>query len=587
MYALTLVTMRRLGVPWLLAAGGVLLIALGIYLRPSLRPEHFGYVVLAAQLCLLSRMLREAPEAPKIHLRVAVALVLLQCVFINLHSYWLLGLALSGAVLVDLLLRWAWAWKLQPDRRRAFQTAVIRMAIVLAAQLLICLVNPWTWRLVALPFQTLWYLRVHEINAGKGEHPWSRIIEVRNLLSIQDFPGGLRDWALIAMLALAGAGGLLAALRRRWSWVLILLGMALVGSSMMRNTPPGAIAIAPLGLAGVCAGAGFLWLMLRARFRAGIILPVALFIIALGGWWTYRVVTQRFYVDRRITIRFGLGVSRDYLPIGPAEWISENLPEQRIWCDFTSSSTLHWATHPHKPVPILNNTWAYPPKLMGDQRLVMQWQANRFLLQNQQARQREEFLKNFYRRFQAKVVVVRADWARPLFINLVLSPRWEMMHVEGLFVVFARDIWPISEFVRENAIRPGKLDVDAHRRRAVEVDAAPSVMLWHEALILQMAYSARGKWGGFDDVHSRLPMLDDIQGLLEAAREIGPQTAEVWNQLGVTRMERVYVFRSVDAPPERIRRELDAARECFEKALELDPDFKPARDHLLRMSSGA
>jgi hypothetical protein len=90
---------------------------------------------------------------------------------------------------------------------------------------------------------------------------------------------------------------------------------------------------------------------------------LAVGLVVASGWLILRVTTQKFYTAERTPIRFGTGVSRIMIPLDGCRWIAEHDAPGRLWCDYDSSSNLHWFTG-RRDVPILTNTWAYPPEIM-------------------------------------------------------------------------------------------------------------------------------------------------------------------------------------------------------------------------------
>jgi hypothetical protein len=52
------------------------------------------------------------------------------------------------------------------------------------------------------------------------------------------------------------------------------------------------------------------------------------------------------------------------IPVEAAEWINQHEPAGNVWCDFANSSNLMYLTRPHRDVPILTNTFAYPPRVL-------------------------------------------------------------------------------------------------------------------------------------------------------------------------------------------------------------------------------
>ena len=180
--------MRRLGVPMAWAAAGLALAALISHERFLHRPEMLGYVCLAAQLLLLS-----SPRPGKL---TAAGLVLTQWIFVQFHATWILGLALTAALTAGAALRLLWrvvpkpagrhrkpsrkqvgGELTEPEPRRRLKW----LGLVLAGQLVVIFINPWFWRIPALPAQMIMYFRRHHIAgwAGRGSgHPWAGVGEM-------------------------------------------------------------------------------------------------------------------------------------------------------------------------------------------------------------------------------------------------------------------------------------------------------------------------------------------------------------------------------------------------------------------------
>src|SRR5262249_29826965 len=156
---------------------------------------------------------------------------------------------------------------------------------------------------------------------------------------------------------------------RRWSLVFIILGMTLVSLLMRRNVCAGALTVIPASLGGLVHPTG--------GTRDGHTAPAgwrgptaALVIAAAAILFCCGIVTSRFYKEEGVPIRFGIGLSKSGVALASTAWLDANLPGKRVWCDFGNSSNLHFFTHPHREVPILSNTWAYPPEVMAENRLL-------------------------------------------------------------------------------------------------------------------------------------------------------------------------------------------------------------------------
>jgi len=562
------VTMRRLGIGWVGVAAGTGMTVMVAYERFLLRPELFGYLALVAQFCLLARRRVGRPAA--------VGLVGLQWVLVNLHSYFLLGLGLTGAVLVERAVRWGWARRrglakpqaASPSRAtargdrtdredrtgREDRAQVLRLAWVLGAQILVCFVNPWGWRLAALPLQTLLFVRKHGIAGGSatGEgHPWAIIGEFFRPFATDIFERSKASTAYCVLLSLAAAGAAAAVAKRRWAHLLVIAAMTAVSLSMRRNIAPAALLIVPPALSAcrdLLAGARTLW----NRHAPTAATVAAAILTGLGSFGAFTVVTHRFYLHDGRAVRCGLGVARTVVPVAAAQWISRHDPPGRLWTDYNSSSNAYYFTRPHRDVPILTNTWAYPPQVM---RRVLNCSIGRAPFDR------------VVDEFGCRTVLLHMDSTSiPLARKLVADANWALVHVDALDVVFVRADGPTAELARRAALTPRTFDADAFERMLLAVDPAPSSSMY---------------LGGFTLAH----LGWDTQAVEILGRAIRrfPHSSDLhrmWNMKG-TSLARRGTLRMLEQPPDlRGKQDWHEARNCFLEALRAEPDYAPAARNL-------
>ncbi len=492
--------MHRLETPPLAVAGAVLALVLVSYHRLTLRPELFGYIVLAGQACLLAGTWRGGRLHGALPWAAVAGLIALQWLFVNLHSYFLLGVALTGAVLIGSLGdRDAAA----PDRRRHR----VRLAVATAGQIVVCLVNPWTWRLATLPVQTVWFLRRHHLADGPAAHPWTSMGDLqRPVLLGEGWATDVAALAFLACLAVIAAGIAAALKRRRWDWILIMTGMTLVSFSAQRNMAVGMIAAVPFALAALAVAPW--WMAIRAwcRDRAGRALPrhvtapvmarlaagalTLAAVLAAGS-----IVTNRLYLSQDSPMRFGGGLSRLHLPVGAAQWLGEHEVRGRIWASPLCSSTIRGLVEPRPRLNMVTNTWAYPPAVMQQ------------ILSGSSSYGPQPFAP-VADRFDVSVVVTQSG----LFLREVTADRrWTPVHAEGRFAVLIRRDGPDGRLAERHALAGESLAAERLIRDARTLDPAPGLALWLSAQVL-----------------ADLGFYDHALTMLEISRRENPSEPRAW-----------------------------------------------------------
>ncbi len=575
-------TMRRGGAGWRWIAPAVVLVALAGYERFNIRPEVFGYLILALQWYLLVGSSAVIPNAAvpvedlpgrataKRTWRRAAGVIGLQILAVNLHSYFILGLALVGAMFADVFLRWLWARAVTRADTRDLMGPLKWFGITLAGVVLACLVNPWFVRGAIMPIQTLLFMARHNIAGGSPEagqiHPWAVIGEF-----FSPFAEGVRQTRVITayyvVLCVAAASGVVGLIRRRWGWVLVLAGMTVISTRMRRNIAPAAMIIVPLAMIILTDG----WNALREKLRlnkpakplagrAGV--AVALVTIAAAGWWTISVASNRFYFSERRLWRFGWGVSRITVPLEAAKWIDTHKPAGKIFCDYGVSSNLMYFTGPHRQVPILTNTWAYPP-------YVMKWVSDC-------TNGRCDF-EQAVSEYDIGVVVLRlAHDTAPLMKTLAKSPDWSVVDIGVSHVVFLRRGVANADLAKKLGITRKNFDVSGHINRISKTDPLPACALNSTATLLY-----RMDWGR----HAITVWRKCV--------ELQPDYYEAIGNLGIClalrgtgKMLLMQAYQRSGKPSQANRARSEGlsdwaeAEELFKDALKINPDYDDAARNL-------
>ena len=585
LFALLLAVLRQAGVGWTPAAAAMLLTALVSYERFILRPELFGYVILLGQWLLLTRR----PFA----LRQVIGVIALQLLAVNVHSYFLPSVALAVAMLADELLRAAWAkWVAGKPVAAERKTQAKWLGVAIAGMVVICLANPWTWRGAIFPIQTLQYLSRHHITGQEAPtgpvHPWAVIGELFSPFA----PGvanTLATWAYYAMLGLAGVAAAAGLLRRRWGLLLALGGMLSVSLSLRRNMALSAIIVIP------CAAAilleACLWLAgWRAQRRARALpkpnrsgqpplpamplapawltIAAAAVLLAAGLGLSAWTVTNGLYFQERRSWRFDSGWSRMVVPVSAAKWINLHQPAGRIFADQESSSNLMFLTRPHREMPVLTNTFAFPPYLMG------------IMLDLDNGRRDFDSMAAAC---DVQTVVLNNNNGKSLLRHLADSKDWAVVDLDVAHVTFVRRSGPNAALADAGEICPESLSLNMDRfvAKVASADPVPAFALHNAAMLLRQM--------GWDK-----PALD----LWQRCIALRPDYAEPRNMLGMalawrgTRtllamMDAYNAGRIDDGDKLKAQGQADweRARELFTQAMQLKSDYADARQNLSLLES--
>jgi hypothetical protein len=470
---LTAWLMHRLGVrPPVI---GIALVALVLvsYTRLTLRPELFGYVALVAQACLLTGIWRHGRFRAPLSWAAVSGLIGLQLLFVNLHSYFLLGLALTGAVFVGSLGE-------KDATGSCRRKHLLRLVIAGAGQGLVCLVNPWTWRLAVLPLQTTWYLGRHHLADGPAAHPWTSMGDMqRTRLFDHGWASDIVALSFLVCLVAVAAAAVAAVRRRRWDWLLLIAGMTLVSFSAQRNLAVGMIGAVPFAMGALstapwwpalsqwCARcAARLGLGRVTAAEASRIAAAVLALPAVG--LAISIVTNRLYITQDSPIRFGAGLSRLHLPIAAAKWIDDHEVTGRIWASPLCSSTVYGFVEPRPRLNMVTNTWAYPPAVMQK------------VLAATSTYGPQPF-EPIAKLFDVSVVVAKPG---QFLDQLGSDPRWVPVHTEGRFAVLVRRDGPDAHLAERHALTGEGLDAATLIQQARALDPAPGLALWLSARVL-------------------------------------------------------------------------------------------------------
>lgn len=540
-FACAAALLRRAGVGWTGVAAAWLLMAVAAYERFSERPELFSYALMAALLLLLARGIGSWR---------GIALAgLMQLAWVNLHSYFLVGLFMTGAMLAGEIARGLVAgasWD-----RAAWRRRTRLLAAALAVQTAACFVNPWHYQGAIFPIQTLRYLKEHGIVGGEhgrydSARSWSAISEFHAPFTFIGEAGSARTiHAYLVLLGVAGIGVIAALATGRPGEALLIALMLLMSTQMRRNIAQFALVAAPLSILAIRAALQRTFLP-TARLRT----VVAVGLILASGWWLSGLVTGRFYFDeRRINRELGAGFSERIFSRDATTWLAGQAAlTPNLFVDvFSSSNTLLWLP-PRLRLYADTNTFACDDRTLGRAFDVSLGRIDHAAFLDESG---------------VNVVLLRPSTeTQALVRSLQRDSQWALVYFDRSSVVFARRTEMHRDLIAAHAPRPDSLDAESWIRSAGGG-----------------AYDRALSLGSMANVPLALGWDDRARPLLAEAVRLAPDYHEGWYNLGVCHGNLGNAARRAGRMDEAGRAWREAIR-CFEQSLVLNPDHAAAIESL-------
>jgi len=537
---------------WRPVAWTWLMAGLAAYERFTMRPELFSYAIMLAMLAVLHR--------GTLSRRGVVALTALQLVWVNAHSYFLVGLMLTGAYFgaawVRVLLR-------RQDAGVSDSHAQARvLTIALLIQILVCFVNPWGHHGAWFPVDALKSLQASSILASSPDqaatdNPWSLISEFHSPWSHVGMRAGSRTLTgYVAMIVLA-AGASVAAIRRgRWAEMLFMVILFAMSWQMRRNIAQFAFAGAPIAVCLIASPTG-------ARSRnstlgGGASVFATLIAIAMAAVWTVGVVDGRFYFsERRLTREFGSGYSDRSFTNDAAEWLARQAGiEPGLFVNYNASSNTLPALGGRFKLLVDTNTFAYETETLG--------LAQRLGLGSERYAQSLDKLG-----IRAALIQCGAD-ADGLIRQLAADyTEWALVYFDRQAVIFVRRIPQHVPVIASNRVDSNRLDPQSWI-------AATSGSPLHRATALTASAG----------VPLALGWTERAFPLLQEAVKLAPDYDEAWINLGKCFGIRANRARAEGRTPQQAADDLKEAIRCFETARAIYPKSVEAASNLQKAHQG-
>jgi len=541
---------RRATGRWRPVAWAWLVAGWAAYERFTMRPELLSYAIMLAMLAVLAVLHRGSLSR-----RGIAALAVLQLVWVNVHSYFLVGLMLTGAYVAA-----AWARALLQGEG-AGAAEVRRLARLLSAalaiQILVCFINPWGHRGALFPFTALQSLESGGILGSTPEqaaidNPWSLISEFHSPWSHVGMRAASRTLSGYLVLILLAAGAAIVAVRRgRWAELLFLAILFAMSWQMRRNIAQFALAGAPISVCLICTASASRGAIILG-IRRSLSVAACIVVIACGLFWTAGIVDGRFYfAERRLTREFGAGFSNRAFANDAAAWLaSQSDVEEGLFVNYNASSNVLPALEGRFKLLVDTNTFAYQEEtLSAAQRL------------GQGSTKYTETLDILG--LSSVFIHCGAD-ADGLAWQLAGDyTEWALVYFDRQAVIFVRRIPRHVPLIAANRVDAGRLDPQAW------IASMPGGGIQRA---IELASAA--------DVPLVLGWADKAAPLLQEAVRLAPDYDEAWVNLGKCFGIRANRARVEGRTADQAAADLQEAIRCFERARSINPQLAEAAANL-------
>lgn len=526
-------TRRWQTVAWTWALAG-----LAAYERFTMRPELFSYAFMLAMLALLN--------GRSLTRRRIILLAILQLAWVNFHSYFLVGLMLTGAYAGTAWIRVLLAGPSRPDAGGESARARLLMW-ALAIQIAVCFINPWGYRGATFPVQALRSLEAGGIlgstpDRAATDNPWSLISEFHSPWSHFEMRVASRTLSgYVLVVALSGLAAIMAIRRGRWAELLFLVALFAMSCQMRRNIAQFALAGVPIAMCLLVAPVSLDQPIRRFRALIGNIATVGLAVLAVV--WIVGIVDGRFYYsERRLNREFGFGYSSRSFANDAAAWLGRQADvEPGLFVNYNASSNALPKLGGRFKLLVDTNTFAYNEDTLGlAQRL------------GQGSDRYAETLEKLG--LQAALIQCGAD-ADALVRQLAADyTEWALVYFDRQAVIFVRRIPAHVPLISANRVDAARLDPAAWMTAAPSSGIARAVDLTASAAVpLALEWHDRA-----------MPMLQD-------AVAAAPDYDEAWVNLGKCFGIRANRARAEGRTADEAAVDLREAIRCFERAKAIHP----------------
>lgn len=370
--------------------------------------------------------------------RILWALPPLQALWSNLHGGAITGIALVGLFAVGEVAARRWGAHEDEEDGRTGR----RLALVFAACLAACCLNPHGADILAQPFR----------QAGTGAFR-TMVFEWLPLFEYAPYPKECEQ-ALRVLILFSAASFLWAWRRPNPPALLVYMALLFMALGARRHITLFSILAVPIACWNfrappppwVESARGRLHARFPLSLRAGRRLPAILVfgLLFLSAARIADVASDRYYVRNRLPERFGLGVSGLQYPEGAVDFIDHEEISGRGFNNYRLGGYLIWRHYPDRPVFIDGRNLVYGSEFF------VRYEASLFDMEAWEALAGEYGV-------DYAVLDFRDQGVRRLVHHLVRHPDWAWVYFDSKSVVFVRRL-PVREaMIRRSEVAPERL----------------------------------------------------------------------------------------------------------------------------------
>jgi tetratricopeptide (TPR) repeat protein len=407
LFYLVMLRLQRAGVPLFIASCVLVIGFLCIESRITLRPEMFTFLFMTGMLLVLDRYYQEKRK----NLYFLPLIMLFWC---NMHGLFILGFLLIGAYFISLYLR---------DRK-----VDPYFLLWIGLSVLICFVNPYSYKLLAYPF--LLNTRLSNDNIFH-----QHIRELTSFIRLDHFI--FNDYLFILLFSMAFIFILLTWKNRKIHEFILLIVFFYLAWVSIRNIGLFSVVSIPV----LCISARDFrkwrqpWIAnkignARMRIISTILFVLSvIFIIGTG----MRIFTNSYYLANNSYNKTGIGVDDRHLPVKAVAFLNTNHLNGRI---INSLSLGGWLS------------WGLPQPVFIDGRLEVVGES----LYNEVRNSWSGGLGNLIRKYEPSLIIYNYGQYYPWTIQLSRMPGWRLIYLDGFTAIFAKNDYaeeiPVLDFSR-------------------------------------------------------------------------------------------------------------------------------------------